>query len=377
VELSPIVRPPLSPAQARLVDWLAAVVRDDEAPLEPLDDELLEAVCSARLEALVSHRGSRDERLRRAAVEAFARTTAVVQASARVCELLRSADVPCVTLKGPALAVRYWGDISLRASRDVDVLVAPDAVPRAREALAAAGFAPVEDYPAWFQRGWHFHLTFRGDAGVPVELHWDLLPRELGRLPVVAIVAEPDEVACESHTLPALSPAWQPLAAAAHAFVHSFPLRELVDMAFVARRLTTAEWLVAVDRAAAAGVGSLLYYGVAASASLLGWEPPVGLSRLRPGAGRDALVRRYLAALPVYEGLSPRMHQVTVVVGPLVAGSPGRWVCGLPRSMTRRPFLARRLDRWAGGGRGPGGRPPPPRPPRDPLQFTETSLTKY
>ena len=69
----------------------------------------------------------------------------VLAVQRRVIATLARAGVEAVVLKGPPLAVDAHGDPALRHPGDLDVLVAPEGVERALDALRAAGFE-------WF--GW-------------------------------------------------------------------------------------------------------------------------------------------------------------------------------------------------------------------------------
>src|SRR5689334_10941593 len=60
-------------------------------------------------------------------------------------ELLESHGVECVALKGPTLAASVYGSVALREFSDVDILVRPSDVARARSVLMSAGFSPVLD----------------------------------------------------------------------------------------------------------------------------------------------------------------------------------------------------------------------------------------
>jgi hypothetical protein len=85
-----------------------------------------------------------------------------------------------VPLKGPALAATLYGDVTLRDSGDLDILIPMDEVWRAWDLLIAEGFhpqAPLTRSQAklLFQspREHHFLLT-SADNQVVVELHWRL-----------------------------------------------------------------------------------------------------------------------------------------------------------------------------------------------------------
>jgi hypothetical protein len=97
----------------------------------------------------------------------------------RVGANLDRAGVPCLMLKGPILAETLYGDLSLRTSRDLDLLVPVDAVERAAEQLARMGYE-ANDSVHRILNDWKWklhHLSFRHPVKkVLVELHWRFMP---------------------------------------------------------------------------------------------------------------------------------------------------------------------------------------------------------
>ncbi|GIQ63563.1 hypothetical protein PACILC2_21310 [Paenibacillus cisolokensis] len=88
----------------------------------------------------------------------------------RVGANLDRAGVPCLMLKGPILAETLYGDLSLRTSRDLDLLVPVDAVERAAEQLARMGYE-ANDSVHRILNDWKWklhHLSFRH----PVKKCW-------------------------------------------------------------------------------------------------------------------------------------------------------------------------------------------------------------
>lgn len=82
---------------------------------------------------------------------------------------LAQAGVEAVPYKGPVLAACTYGDLSLRASKDLDVIVRPADVRRADDVLASLGYIKTGRGP--------YHDLFVGATGVEVELHRDVLRR--------------------------------------------------------------------------------------------------------------------------------------------------------------------------------------------------------
>lgn len=331
-------------AGERVLSWLADVIAGRARPLGRVDDAFAGFIHGAQLDALAAAHGAVHPSFVKGQKGAFASAAGVERASADIVRHLGEAGVPSVTLKGPALGARYWGDASLRSSSDVDILVAPHHERAAREALARAGFVPTARYPDWYLRRLHYHVELRREQPrLTAELHWNVARPAVGRLPVERMIATAVRVPCDRCTLPALRPRWQLVTGAVHAIQHKLGLRALVDLSFVARSLTPEEWEEAVAEAEAAGLGPLVYYAVAVAAGRLRWQAPASIERLRPGPARDAAVRAFLSRLPRLAGFSLTQDRIWRVMMPLLAGSGWRWLRMLPLTLADRP----RLIRWA------------------------------
>jgi hypothetical protein len=96
-----------------------------------------------------------------------------------------SAGVRCIPYKGPVLAAQVYGDLTLRHSGDVDLLVRDGDFDRAEAVLLAAGFRRArETTPAQrrlLRRSTH-EFTFVAEGRPPVELHWRLVQRQFAPL---------------------------------------------------------------------------------------------------------------------------------------------------------------------------------------------------
>jgi hypothetical protein len=88
---------------------------------------------------------------------------------------LDSHGIQAVPFKGPALAVRLYGDLSLRGFGDLDIMICERDVVRARRLLIDRGYAPAsvdtgELKQLLLER--HELLLYRADGKVRVDLHW-------------------------------------------------------------------------------------------------------------------------------------------------------------------------------------------------------------
>ena len=333
----------LPTTQRRLLDWLAEVVAGRPAPIE-IDSDMAHLLRVTRLSELAAlHSRGNDGVLR----DSFVRSAAIERESRRCLGLLAGADVPAVTLKGPALAARFWGDAAARVSMDIDLIVAPVHIRPALVALEAAGFAPAGVFPGWYEPRWHYHAVLSDPSSIrpSLELHWGIARPGLARADIAAIVAGGEAVPCLFGDLPAPTPSWQLLIAALHATRHLYPPRELLDVAFIARALGDREWSIAVREARRAAVGPSLYYSLSLVEDRFGLRFHRLIRELRPSRARDAIVGRYLAGLPVTGGAGKAMLRLGKAVTPLSSSSLSRLPAGLAWSLSDHPHLAGWLDR--------------------------------
>jgi len=96
-----------------------------------------------------------------------------------VCKLFSDAQIRTLVLKGPVLAADLYGDISLRTSGDLDILVPIDKLELAEKLLAGHGYVK-DEYIQTVLNDWkwrHHHVTFfHRHKGIKVEVHWRLGP---------------------------------------------------------------------------------------------------------------------------------------------------------------------------------------------------------
>lgn len=105
-----------------------------------------------------------------------ARALARAQQLAVLIRALDADGVPALPFKGPALSVAAYGELGARASADLDVVVAPRDVDRARQAMVRCGYRSASSMsPAQervLQRSFGHFVYTPPDGGAPVELHW-------------------------------------------------------------------------------------------------------------------------------------------------------------------------------------------------------------
>lgn len=104
----------------------------------------------------------------------------------RVCQALNDRRIPSLVLKGPVLSEYLFGDLALRTSKDLDILVPEADVEKAEAVLLGLGFELHEDVPRilnnWKRKSHHLSYLHRG-VGIQVELHWRMNPDAMSEPP--------------------------------------------------------------------------------------------------------------------------------------------------------------------------------------------------
>jgi hypothetical protein len=113
--------------------------------------------------------------------EQRARAARALLATSTLASLVRAfgeSGVAVLPYKGPAMAQALYGDASIRVSDDLDLLVAPRDLGRAREVLFAAGYVSPRGWTATQERvleagqGHIAYIDGTGRGRPFVELHW-------------------------------------------------------------------------------------------------------------------------------------------------------------------------------------------------------------
>ncbi len=99
----------------------------------------------------------------------------------KVAKLFRENSIPTAVLKGPILSEQVYGELALRQTGDIDVLIPPEHFLHARELLESLGFEMQPKLtPAQLSshRSSHCEIQFmRDDWFTVVDLHWGLTPQ--------------------------------------------------------------------------------------------------------------------------------------------------------------------------------------------------------
>ncbi|MED3711643.1 nucleotidyltransferase family protein [Peribacillus frigoritolerans] len=92
----------------------------------------------------------------------------------QISKLFLENNIPILLLKGPVIAADLYGDISLRTSRDLDILIPIDNLKKADQLLLKYGFEREEEtglMNEWKYREHHF-AYFHPQKNIILEIHW-------------------------------------------------------------------------------------------------------------------------------------------------------------------------------------------------------------
>lgn len=119
--------------------------------------------------------------LRAEAVALTQRSLAIAAEVLRLQHRFEEAGVPIILFKGPSLAMLAYGDLSLKHSMDIDILVAAARFEAATLVLEKAGYALIEPFRSLTPSQLELLKRYRKDWGflaqernMLVELHWKL-----------------------------------------------------------------------------------------------------------------------------------------------------------------------------------------------------------
>jgi hypothetical protein len=206
----------------------------------------------------------------------------------RIVDALGAEGIAVLPYKGPLLGLVAYGDLALRRSSDLDVLIHPADMARAIAALAPLGYRNADRMSpaqaAWFLRADGDVSVVHDDTGLLVELHAYATTRRLGPTPGFAELWERrKDLQVAGRRVPALDAHDQLLLLALHGTKHGWrKLEWLAGFASLAARNPDAlERLIA----AAPSGARALRLACALSASLLSVELP---ERVRHAVAADA-----------------------------------------------------------------------------------------
>ena len=218
----------------------------------------------------------------------------------RLLEQLRRTGVEAMPYKGPALAERLYGDVTLRSWMDLDLIVRHDQATLAREALLDAGFHDCNPFNIQIMRrkrgGWGEVTFFSADEGLYVDLHWEVgVGVSTHSLTAEALFARSQPQRLLGQEVPGFSAGDLLIASCLHGTRDRWCYVEaLLGLAVQVRDMSAASWqeIMAVAR----GVGCARRVGIAVVhlCGLFGLEVPPEVAGAMEG---DRVARALLRSL--------------------------------------------------------------------------------
>lgn len=220
----------------------------------------------------------------------------------RLADLFRAAGLETVLVKGPALAMRAYGDSGSRIFGDLDFIVRQRDILRATELMISAGYdfeiSPEEIRALKIPGQYSF---VRKGAPLLVELHTERTMRYFPRgLPVEKFLAARQHELLDGHQIPVLSVEHELVLICIHGAKHLWERLTLVaDVAALAARQTALNWQESLAAAEDAGAGRMLRTGIILAQDLLRAPLPQEVqSRIRGDAAAARLAREIAEWLP-------------------------------------------------------------------------------
>lgn len=196
----------------------------------------------------------------------------------KLIHLFEKSDIPAIAYKGPVLAISAYGNLALRTFDDLDIVIHPQDVLRAKELLVSNGYGPrthltdrQEKDLLKFAYAYEFD---RPDGLFWVELHWGFAPSRfylplnmedvwdraesinLGGIPVYNLGPEVSLMILCFHL-------------AQHCWRGTEQFRWICDLAELIRRYPTLDWDWILEQANVSGSRRMLFLGLFLAHDLL------------------------------------------------------------------------------------------------------------
>ena len=262
--------------------------------------------------------------------------------------------IALIVMKGPALAYTVYPSPRLRTYHDIDALIRPEDLPRARTLLARMGYTFYEEYRANAtdnaRTGYNF-IQKRPDSWLEVliELHTAPHPSEIGtRFDVAALwrTAQPVEILGE--TALTMDPIHHLLYLCWHYRFHGFSrLLWLYDVVMMLRAYgPEMDWRALIETARQQELATTLYYCLSWCSRFFGAaSPDDACNELRPSIARRFLIERIALpqpakALTLASYASRRMLARRLMVDSLSALVKAAWRTLFPsRASIQRRYM--------------------------------------
>jgi len=218
----------------------------------------------------------------------------------RLLDGLRAAGVEAMPFKGPAWSERLYGDVTLRLSVDLDLLVRREQVAAARQALLAGGFADDSRFNerilrrGW--RGWGEIAMSDAEHDVHIDLHWEVRVGFGGRsLEPGHLLSRGSTLALLGRHVPTPCTADLLIMSCLHGTRHRWDrVEELLGVAVQVRDIPPNHWEGIMTTARTAGCIRRVAVGVSHVCRVFGLQTPAEVSA---AIERDRVTRPLLRSL--------------------------------------------------------------------------------
>jgi hypothetical protein len=206
------------------------------------------------------------------------RNIRLTKTAIQVFDLLKQHGIESLVLKGPATAVLFYGDLSLRSFADLDFLIHPKDFSHAHQVLINSGWQPSlsigEKEKKWLLRG-DKDLAYSLD-GVNLELHWNITEKGISYpFPEVDLWLNPHSLQILDRQVQTLSPENTLIFLALHGAKHQWrPVKLIVDFAACLRSFPDLDWHLIDEKSRQYGLRRCMGLGISLADSQVGISVP-------------------------------------------------------------------------------------------------------
>jgi hypothetical protein len=202
----------------------------------------------------------------------------------RIVSYFESAGIKALPYKGPLLAQTLYGEVTHRQFGDLDILILPEDVPKAKAALQSLGYKPTLDLApqietAYIETGYEYSFNATNGQNL-LELQWRIVPRFYSiDFDVADFFDRADEIKFGVRSMRTLRPEDLLLVLCVHAAKHAWvQLSWLCDITQLVRS-EHMDWNAVQDEAHRLGIELILNLNLFLTQKLLAAPLPRG--RLR------------------------------------------------------------------------------------------------
>lgn len=287
-------------------ETLLAVARGERVRTDV--DGLAEAAALDGMTGLLARAATtNDRRLAIQGVALEARASGMLHELARITRAFAEGGVPMLAFKGPVLSQQLYGAPGVRASSDLDLVVAPPDAGRGEAILATLGYRETEPLS---ERQRRTHHRFGGaslfsseQGGIPIDFHWTFSNEQFPlRLSFAEAWTRRADVRIGDDVFPALGAADLVVTTCSHAAKHLWHRLEFFAQIAALAKLD-CDWRAVEAVALEAGAARQVGLSFLLARAVVGIEPPplprcLALAELRLGEAKRLVEASLFRPLP-------------------------------------------------------------------------------